>query len=164
MRIWPNSYFSWPAQAFGFAYGSIVAVYSETLLRFFVKRIWGICIACILLLPIMGIIYLRIHTPERENMQMYFIRAAMSFLLILLFLTLSVRMSLVSKLMAYIGKISLYIYLLHGLVIDILKNYLTDSWLILACIIVTILLAICFRWITEKVIYILNTVRNKMIA
>lgn len=81
---------------------------------------------------------------------MYFIRVAMSFLLILLFLTLSVRMSLVSKLMAYIGKISLYIYLLHGLVIDILKDYLTDSWLILACIIMTILLAICFSGLQKK--------------
>lgn len=38
MRIWPNLYLSWPAQAFGFAYGSIVAVFSETLLRFFVKK------------------------------------------------------------------------------------------------------------------------------
>lgn len=156
MCVWRNPYLNWPAQALGFAYGSIVAVFGETLLRFFVKRIREICVACILLLLVLVMIYLHIHTPEQENMQMYFMRVIVSFLLVLLFLTLSVRMSLVSKTMTYIGKISLYIYLLHGLVIDILKNYLADSGLILACIIMTILLAICFKWITEKIIYILK--------
>lgn len=162
MRIWYNPYLSWPAQSFGFAYGSIVAVFGGALLRFFVKRIKEICIACIFLLPVLGIIYLRIHTLERENIQMYFIRVAMSFLLILLFLTLSVRMGLVSKVMTYIGKISLYIYLLHGLVVDILMDYLTDGWLILVCIITTILLSICFKWVAEKFIYMINIATDKM--
>lgn len=135
----------------GFAYGTIAAVYHAPLQRFFGRRIKGIIAACVLILPVLAGVYLKIHTPEIESMPMYFLRIAISFLLILLFLTLSVRIRLVSKTMTYIGKISIYIYLLHGMVIDILKDHLVDGWLILACIVFTVVFASCFYWVMKLI-------------
>lgn len=71
----------------------------------------------------LGGVYLQVHTPTQENMKMYGIRIVMSFIMILLFLSVSVRVSIVSKIVSYLGKINLYIYLLQGLVTDILMNY-----------------------------------------
>ncbi len=85
-------------------------------------------------------------------MEMYFIRVMMSLLMVLLILTLSVRMSIVNRFMTYLGKISLYIYLLHGMMIDLFNGHLTDGWYILACIITTVLAAVCFNLATEKVL------------
>lgn len=146
MKWCPNQYFSWPAQSLGFAYGTIAAVYHVPLQRFFGRRIKGIIAACLLILPVLAGVYLKIHTPERETMLMFFLRIAISFLLILLFLALSVRIRLISKTMTYIGKISIYIYLLHGMVIDILKDHLADGWLILASIVFTVFFASCLSF------------------
>ena len=79
------------------------------------------------------------------------IRIIMSFIMILLFLAVSVRFSITSKIMSYLGKINLYIYLLHGLVIDVLMDYLTDGWLILVCIACSVVLAACFKRLEEKI-------------
>lgn len=149
MKLCPNNYFSWPAQALGFAYGSIVAVYHIPLQRFFIRKIKEVIVVCAGLLPVLASVYLKIHTPERESMPMYFSRIAMSFLLILLFLALSVRVKLMSKTMAGVGRISMYIYLLHGMIIDILKDYLSDGWLILASIAFSVFFALCLSFIKK---------------
>lgn len=161
MKLCPNDYFSWPTQSLGFAYGSIVAINRARLEKFFVRNLRIICLLCGLTLPILGYAYLYIHTPERENLSMYFLRIAMSFLLMLLFLALSVRIKIVSVVMLYIGRISVYIYLLHGLVIDILKDYLKDGCLILGCIVGAILLSICFSWIVEKIGKGYDSIKNR---
>ncbi len=73
-------------------------------------------------------------------------------------LALSVIMKLNSRIMTYIGEISLFIYLLHGMVIDVLKKYMSDGWLILACITISIFFAMCFRFITEKIILVIRKI------
>ena len=151
MKVCPNDYFGWPAQSFGFAYGVIVAVWSERLLKLFENKIRLLFIMGAISLPILGAVYLQVHTPAQENMEMYVIRIIMSFIMILLFLAVSVRFSITSKIMSYLGKINLYIYLLHGLVIDVLMDYLTDGWLILVCIACSVVLAACFKRLEEKI-------------
>lgn len=92
---------------------------------------------------------MRIHTPDYETEGMYFARIVISLLMILIFLTFSVRINLRDRLMVYIGKISLYVYLLHGLVIDVLKNYLRDGLLILGSITAAIFGALCLSEIVD---------------
>lgn len=161
MRIFPNPYLSWPAQSLGFAYGSIAAVFREPLEKFFSREFKKITAGGLCLLPVLTIVYLYIRKPE-ESLPMYLMKQASSFLLVLLFLTFSVRAEVFGRWMTFCGKISLYIYLLHGLVIDLLEPYLTDGWLILMCIVVTVVLASAFYFFVEKTIAAFRKIRGSV--
>ena len=141
MRIYPNEYFGWPAQSWGFVYGSLAAVFRKPLQNFLAQNIRRLCGICIPGSFICGIVYLQIHTPEQESVEMYLLRVLISIFAVLLFLTLSTRVSLKNKVMSYLGKLSLYIFLLHGMIIDIFRQYFSDFWLNIVCIFATVFLA-----------------------
>ncbi|WP_143754247.1 hypothetical protein [Butyrivibrio proteoclasticus] len=159
VHVFPNPFFWWPHQSLGFAYGSVfyVLVANKLIQKKRAYR-YGIIIFCALIS--LGMIYLYIINGSYPNvsvvMQIERNIATLMMLVMVVQVMLFVTMSF--SMLEYIGKMSLIMFFIHGIWIEILKPVLNGTLYVLVVVLLTLftsgLINLLIRKITVNIKYI----------
>ncbi|SER54839.1 hypothetical protein SAMN04487884_10723 [Butyrivibrio fibrisolvens] len=147
----------WYEQSLGFGYGIILyyIVKKEYAINKFVNSI--LVIICVFAILISGQLYIYVHDVSAVSHSMFVLRIIMTISEIVIFFIVSNYIILNNRVFEELGKLSLFIYLIHGLAIDILSKYFKDGILIIfveiASVIAAILLRKLFFYIEKLVKY-----------
>ncbi len=141
--------FGWYVECLGFAYGIIIFNIQDKInnmlnKKYFINLIIFVCLSIIL-----GIIYIKIKNVELIN---YIIKIILGISLISLIAVLFKKIKVYNKVLDTLGNISYEIFLLHTIIIYILKDLNIISGLyIITVLIITILCAYIMKKIDNKI-------------
>ena len=142
-------WFGWAAQSLGFVYGIILCRYEKEIWRFFRELSaagWIVgCIVCMTIIILLGYRYLNIYESTVVTDSMYYIWKEMTFFEVVVVVGLGMLYSVRGRFISFVGDISLWCYLWHGLIVDLLNDYFSDGCLMFFVCLLTIILS----WISK---------------
>lgn len=134
-----------------FVIGITIAIKEKQIIEFINNKKYIVLISLIL---IVGIIVFE----EKKVISRDFINeVTKNILFSIIFIYSNCIISIKNKVLSFLGKISLETYLLHGIVMDVLKEYISNSLLFCIC---SIVLTIILSTIFNKIIKIINKTIN----
>ncbi len=136
------SFTTWTTEIYGFIWGIILAGNKDKFLQFATRK-WQIksCILC-LTAALFGVLYLKLKPVYFFGN--YVVKIVLGFLILLLILELTSRISIGNRVILYIGRISYEVFLCHGIAIKLLEIFLpwVESGVFIALVIIlTIIIA-----------------------
>lgn len=153
-----NIMWAWIAEPLGFAYGIIVAKYTEEIKSWISKnwilKTWGLMIVSLIL----GVAYLKFKPiPVLGD---YWLKIILGIAITCFMLCLIAKIRVGNKVNSFLGNISYEIFLLHGgvflLLMALSKNVMNSGAFIMALVVITICLAFVLNSVSSLIVKGLN--------
>ena len=144
----------WYNASYTFILGMVMAKYHKSIFNFIKKQYINILIivAVIFKFTFMKTVYEGNLIPS--------IISSISF--VLLSIIILTKISISNKILLFIGNISYEIYLVHGLILNLLFNITNNKYLyLISVMVISILTAYLFKLSLNKTIYFIKYIRNK---
>ena len=165
VHVIPNPIFWWPHQSLGFAYGRLFYILLSKI-KLPDSKICKIVTMCFgtLLAFIMIYLYMMNGAYPDVNVVMQIERNVATLMMLVVVVQAMFFVTIQSKILEYLGRISLYVFFIHGIWVEKLKTIFSGTLYVLIVVCCTMLSAVLVHYIIMNVINIGKNIARDVLS